>query len=148
MGAFRDLELAEKEKEQIMVKEKTKETVEKARKTIRLIADKLKESHNPKKIILFGSYAWGMPDEDSDIDLLVIKDTKERPHRRNVNARKLVSSLRRGYGLDILVITPEELKSRLEIGDQFLQEIISRGEVLHGYFRARQGRSCGSFGDG
>lgn len=123
-------------------------TVEKARKTIRLIADKLKESYNPAKIILFGSYAWGMPDDDSDIDLLVIKDTKERPHRRNVNARKLVSSLRRGYGLDILVITPEELKSRLEIGDQFLQEIISRGEVLYGYFRVKQGRSCGSFGNG
>ena len=106
--------------------------MEKARKTIRLITDKLKESYNPEKIILFGSYAWGLPDEDSDIDLLVIKDTDERPHRRNVTARKLVSSVRKGYGLDIVVITPEELKSRLEIGDQFLQEIISRGEVLYG----------------
>lgn len=74
--------------------------MEKARKPIRHIADKLKESYNPEKIILFGSYAWGLPDEDSDID--------------------------------ILIITPEELKSRLEIGDQFLQEIISRGEVAYG----------------
>jgi predicted nucleotidyltransferase len=114
------------------MEEETKKAVEKVRKTIRLIADKLKESYNPEKIILFGSYAWGLPDEDSDIDLLVIKDTEETPHRRNVNVRKLVSSLRKGYGLDILVITPEELKSRLEIGDQFLQEIISRGEVLYG----------------
>ena len=38
--------------------------VEKAQKTIRLIADKLKESYNPEKIILYGSYAWGLPDED------------------------------------------------------------------------------------
>ena len=114
------------------MKKETKETVEKARKTIRIVADKLKESYNPEKIILFGSYAWGLPDENSDIDILVIKDTEKTPHCRNVNARKLVSSVRKGYGLDILVITPQELKSRLEIGDQFLQEIISRGEVLYG----------------
>jgi predicted nucleotidyltransferase len=114
------------------MKEETKETVEKARKTISLIVDKLKERYNPEKIILFGSYAWGLPDEDSDIDLLVLKETKETPHRRNVNARKLVSSIRKGYGLDILVITPEELKSKLDSGDQFLQEIISRGEVSYG----------------
>ncbi len=114
------------------MKKEKKKIVVKARKTIRLIADKLKESYNPEKIILFGSYAWGLPDEDSDIDILVIKDTEETPHRRNVNARKLVSSLRRGYGLDILVITPEELKSRLNIGDKFLEEIISRGERLYG----------------
>jgi predicted nucleotidyltransferase len=105
---------------------------EKTRETIRLIADKLKKSYNPEKIILYGSYAWGLPDEDSDIDLLVIKDTKERPHDRIVNASRIISPLRRGYAVDIFVITPEELKSRLEIGDQFLQEIISRGEVLYG----------------
>lgn len=114
------------------MKEELEGTVEKARKTIRLVADKLKGSYNPEKIILFGSYAWGLPDENSDIDILVIKDTEETPHRRNVNARKLVSPLRKGYGLDILVITPQELKSRLEIGDHFIQEIISRGEVLYG----------------
>jgi predicted nucleotidyltransferase len=106
------------------MKEEAKEKVQKARETIRLIADKLKENYNPEKIILFGSYAWGLPDEDSDLDLLVIKDTEETSHHRNVTARALVSSLRTGYGLDIVVITPEELKSRLEIGDQFLQEII------------------------
>lgn len=130
------------------MKEETKETVEKARKAIRLVADKLKESYNPEKIILFGSYAWGLPDEDSDIDILVIKETKEKPHDRIVNAARIISPLRKGYGVDIFVITPEELKSRLDIGDQFLQEIISRCEVLHGYFRAKQGRSCGSLGDG
>ncbi len=116
---------------QIKMKEDTKETVEKTRKTICLVTDKLKESFFIEKIILFGSYTWGLPNEDSDIDILV-KDTEETPHRRNVNVRKLVSSLRNGYGLDILDITPEELKSRLEIGDQFIQEIISRGEVLYG----------------
>lgn len=106
--------------------------VEKTRKTIRLIADKLKECYNPEKIILFGSYAWGLPDEDSDIDLLIIRDTEEKPHDRIVNAARIVSPLRKGYSVDIFVITPEELKSRLEIGDQFLQEIISQGEALHG----------------
>jgi hypothetical protein len=60
----------------------------------------------------------GVSNEDSNIDLLVIKETKETLHRGNVNARKLVFSLRKGYGLDI--------------GDQFLQEIVSRGKVLYG----------------
>jgi predicted nucleotidyltransferase len=83
-------------------------------------------------LILYGSYAWGLPDEDSDIDLLIIKDTEEKPHDRIVNAARIISPLRRGYAVDIFVITPQELKSRLEIGDQFLQEIISRGEVLYG----------------
>jgi predicted nucleotidyltransferase len=117
------------------MKEETKETLEKARKTIRLIADKLKESFFPEKIILFGSYAWGLPDEDSDIDILVIKDTEETPHRRNVTARKLVSSVRKGYGLGILVITPEELKSRLEIGDQFrgIREEVNFYYTAEGY---------------
>jgi predicted nucleotidyltransferase/alkylated DNA nucleotide flippase Atl1 len=104
----------------------------KAREMIHPIADKLKEEYNPQKIILFGSYAWGLPDEDSDIDLLIIRDTEEKPHNRMVHAARIISPLRRGYAVDILVLTPEELKSRLEIGDQFLQEIISRGEVLYG----------------
>jgi predicted nucleotidyltransferase len=114
------------------MKKEDKETVEKAGQTIRLIADKLKECYNPQKIILYGSYAWGFPDEDSDIDLLIIKDTKEKPHDRIVNAARIISPLRRGYAVDIFVITPEELKSRLDIGDQFIIEIISRGEILYG----------------
>jgi type I restriction enzyme S subunit len=105
---------------------------EKTREIIRLIADKLKERYNPEKIILFGSYAWGLPNEDSDIDILVIKDTEEKPHDRMVNAARIISPLRRGYAVDIVVITPQELKSRLGRGDQFLQEVISRGEVLYG----------------
>ena len=106
--------------------------MEKARKTIHFVTSKLKASYNPEKIILFGSYAWGLPDEDSDIDLLVIKETKEKPHDRIVNAARIISPLRRGYAVDIFVITPEELQSRLDIGDQFLKEIISRGEILYG----------------
>ncbi|MDI6884851.1 MAG: hypothetical protein QMD22_00590 [archaeon] len=46
------------------MKEETKETMEKARETIPLIADKLKERYNPEKIILYGSYAWGLSDKD------------------------------------------------------------------------------------
>jgi predicted nucleotidyltransferase len=116
----------------MLEEEIVKRTEEQARETIRLIADKLKESYNPEKIILYGSYAWGLPDEDSDIDLLIIKDTEEKPHDRIVNVARIISALRSGYAVDIFVITPQELKSRLDIGDQFIEEIISRGEILYG----------------
>lgn len=39
------------------------------------LVDRLKEKYQPEKIILYGSYAYGTPDEASDIDLLVIKET-------------------------------------------------------------------------
>ena len=45
------------------------------------ILEKIVAGYAPQKVILFGSYAYGEPDEDSDIDLLIIKDTNEPPIR-------------------------------------------------------------------
>ncbi len=42
------------------------------------IVEKLKNEYKPLKIILFGSYAYGTPGKDSDIDLLILKNTEER----------------------------------------------------------------------
>ena len=46
------------------------------------IVQRIVAGYSPQKIILFGSYAYGEPDEDSDIDLLTIKDTNKRPIER------------------------------------------------------------------
>ena len=51
------------------------------------------ENFNPEKIILFGSYAYGQPTADSDMDLMVIMDTDEKPHKRAVTLRKALKGI-------------------------------------------------------
>ena len=95
------------------------------------LVEKIKVGYEPERIILFGSYAYGTPDRDSDIDLLVVKATAARPIDRRVVVRKMVSDPERRVPLEFMVLTPKEVRDRLRIGDQFLQEIIERGEVLY-----------------
>ena len=85
----------------------------------------------PEKIILFGSYAYGEPDADSDLDLLIIKKTSERFIDRWVNVRQIVSDPKRSIPFEPIVLTPDEVKERLAIGDQFIEEILTKGEVLY-----------------
>lgn len=64
------------------------------------------EKFNPEKIILFDSYAYGQPTADSDMDLMVIMNTEEKPHKRAVPLRKTLKGI--GIPKDIIVKTPEE----------------------------------------
>jgi predicted nucleotidyltransferase len=106
-------------------------TNKEAKKVIVEIVEKIKREYRPKKIILFGSYAYGNPGRDSDIDLLVIKDTQDRPIDRRGVVRMIVSDPKRFIPIEPIVLTPDEVKKRLKIGDQFLKEIIEKGEVLY-----------------
>ena len=101
------------------------------RRVILEIVEKIKSEYKPEKIILFGSFAYGVPTDESDIDLLIIKETPERPIDRRVSVRRIVSDPNRCIAFEPVVLTPEELQRRLKIGDQFLMEIIQRGEVLY-----------------
>jgi predicted nucleotidyltransferase len=84
---------------------------------------------NPVKIILFGSYGYGTPTPDSDVDLLVIMETTRRPAERYLAVSRLIRP--RPFPLDILVKTPAEVARALEKGDFFLREIIARGQTLY-----------------
>jgi len=84
---------------------------------------------NPQQIILFGSHAYGRPGRDSDVDILVIMESNERPVARAMRVSRLLRP--RPFPIDILVRTPEEIQYRLAIGDQFIREIIERGKVLY-----------------
>ena len=97
------------------------------KKIVRQVVD----AYRPEKIILFGSYAYGRPDADSDLDLLIIKKTSERFIERWINVRQIVSDPKRSIPFEPIVLTPDEIKERLAIGDQFLEEIIKKGEVLY-----------------
>ena len=95
------------------------------------IVRRVVDGYQPEKIILFGSYAYGRPSADSDLDLLIIKKTSERFIDRWTNVRKIVSDPKRSIPFEPLVLTPQEVKERLAIGDQFIEEIITKGEVVY-----------------
>ncbi len=99
--------------------------------TIRDIVHTIITGYRPRKIILFGSYAYGDPDEDSDIDLLIIKDTDKRPLDRWIEVKRLVRDRSRRAPVSPLVLTSKELEERLEIKDFFLQEVLEKGQVLY-----------------
>ena len=101
------------------------------RRLIQNMLDKLLAGYDPQRVILFGSYAYGDPQPDSDIDLLIIKDTGERFIDRWVTVRNLLSDPERTVPLDTLILTPQELARRVAVGDQFLAEILEKGEVLY-----------------
>jgi predicted nucleotidyltransferase len=102
-----------------------------AQRIIQDILEKLLAGYAPQKVILFGSYAYGNPRPDSDIDLLIIKDTSERFIDRWVTVRRILSDPQRKAPLETLVLTPREVSGRLAVGDQFLAEILEKGEVLY-----------------
>ncbi len=95
------------------------------------ILERLVAGYAPQKVILFGSYAYGNPHPDSDIDLLIIKETSQRYIDRWVAVRRLLSDPQRTFPLETLVLTPGEVANRLSIGDQFLREILEKGQVLY-----------------
>jgi predicted nucleotidyltransferase len=83
----------------------------------------------PKKIILFGSYAHGRPTRDSDVDVLVmLPHTRERGERMSIKIRHAIP---REFPLDLLVRTPREVAAGLRQGDSFLQEVMANGKVMY-----------------
>jgi len=95
------------------------------------IVDQLIRDYRPQQIILFGSLASGEAREESDIDLLIIKETGETPLERRVHVRRMVSRPDRRIPFSPLVLTPQELAQRLMLGDPFYHDIMQRGKVLY-----------------
>src|SRR5271157_462381 len=77
---------------------------------------------------MFSPPAWGLPTPDSDVDLLVVMQTRNQVEQA-VRIDEAIEE--RGLPLDLLVYTPRTLETRLRWGDSFLQEIMARGKVLH-----------------
>ena len=93
------------------------------------LADKIVEAEHPEKIILFGSYATGTATENSDVDLLVVTNSRLSRREREVRlTRQLFGS---GVPYDLLVLTPEEVNERLDRNGPFIREILSTGQVLY-----------------
>ncbi len=102
--------------------------VKKHQKAIEEISRRIAEEYQPEKIILFGSFAWGKPTEDSDADFLIVKKKKGDFLQEQQEVRKIIDG---EVAADILVCTPEEVARRLEQGDFFFQDIINKGKLLY-----------------
>lgn len=97
-------------------------------KKIKDIAQQIAREFKPDKIILFGSYAWGKPGPDSDVDLFIIKESE---NTRDL-AREIDGSLwGRTFPLDIIVYHPANVQKRITMGDFFIRDIFSKGRVLY-----------------
>jgi predicted nucleotidyltransferase len=107
---------------------------------IRRFARRIAERFQPDKIILFGSYAYGKPHEESDVDLLVIMET------RNAIDQSIRISLafERPFSFDLIVRTPWQIARGLKDDDWFLREITEKGKVLY----ESRDRQVGSKGRG
>jgi predicted nucleotidyltransferase len=92
------------------------------------LARKIGAEYHPQRILLFGSYARGTAQEDSDVDMLVILPFEGRSAEKSVEMRlKLDTSL----PIDLLVRTPQTIQQRLKMGDFFIEDILREGKVLY-----------------
>jgi predicted nucleotidyltransferase len=97
------------------------------------LAQEIARKFHPQRIVLFGSYAYGTPTRDSDVDLLVVMRTQLRPVEQATAIRGAVDV---PFPMDLLVRTPKQLEQRLHLGDSFVKDILSRGTVLYEADRA------------
>jgi len=104
---------------------------QKIQQMIQAIVDRIVKEYTPEEVILFGSYAYGQPDQDSDLDFFIIKDTEKPPLKRRIELRRLLRDDRRRFPIELLVLTPKEVSDRLKFQDQFIQGIVDRGKVLY-----------------
>jgi predicted nucleotidyltransferase len=94
---------------------------------IRRYARRIAERFHPEKIILFGSYAYGTPHVESDVDLLVIM-----PARNEIDqAIRIKRAFEHPFELDLIVQTPRKIERRLKDEDWFVREIMQKGKVIY-----------------
>lgn len=96
---------------------------------LRTSVKKIVKNIRPEKVVLFGSHAYGKPNADSDVDLLVVQRTR-LPFAERV--RRVSAAVgRHEYPMDYVVLTPSEIRRRRAGFDPFLEEVMERGKVLY-----------------
>ncbi len=89
---------------------------------------------DPEKIILFGSYAYGTPSENSDVDLFVVKNIDQKDIRQTrIEIRRSLFRIRydNKIEVDLLVDNENHINHRINIGDKFYEEITTKGKILY-----------------
>ena len=100
-----------------------------SRRTIRNVVDDIVREIKPHKVILFGSYARGTQTPDSDLDIFVVARLRGSSSERIRRVRGAITAS--GFGLDVVVRSPGQVKKSLAGKDWFVQEIFEDGKVLY-----------------
>ena len=98
-------------------------------KTLTGVKNRIVKHYQPEKIILFGSYSKDNVKKDSDIDILIIKDTDKRFFERQIEVEGMLTD--RELPLDILVYTPDEVRMQFSTGNPLIEEIMEKGRLLY-----------------
>ena len=96
---------------------------------IQRYCDAIAREFNPRRIVVFGSYAYGKPNGDSYVDVMVVM-----PYSKTCRIRPSLAIRRRisaGFPVDILVREPAEIARRLQEGDSFITEVCTRGRIMY-----------------
>ena len=105
-------------------------TVQGRQERIHAIAERLRREYHAQSVILFGSVSRGEASVDSDTDLLVVAPTHERFLERSATVLGLVRDLYSGLALAPIVLTPDEVRQRLDRGDPFVTDVLETGVKL------------------
>ncbi len=90
------------------------------------IKTRLNSVYNPLSLYIFGSYAWGTPTKDSDLDLVVVVENSElKPYKRAIKGIRALRGL--GIAKDILVYTKEEFKTLSEDVSSLMYKVEREG---------------------
>ncbi|MDR3549907.1 MAG: nucleotidyltransferase domain-containing protein [Candidatus Babeliales bacterium] len=94
------------------------------------VKNRLIKTYNPVEIYIFGSYAWGHPDDESDLDLLVVVDTLNKNHfSAMADGHKALMDLR--LSKDILVYTKDEFVERADNVTTLCYKIKRKGKQIY-----------------
>jgi predicted nucleotidyltransferase len=105
-------------------------------KYIPLLVERIKKE-SPEKIILFGSYAYGTPSEDSDIDILVVTSETGMPanytERSNIYLRiaHTISDIQKQFPVDLIVHTMGMHEKFINTNSLFCRELLLNGKILY-----------------
>jgi predicted nucleotidyltransferase len=94
------------------------------------VVDIIVKNVNPEKIILFGSYAYGEPQEDSDLDILVVKDIDSDRYKRAREIKKYLRGLK--IPIDVIVYTKAEIEEWKDTKSAFITQVMQNGRILYG----------------
>ena len=95
------------------------------------VVQRLVDEFHPESIYLFGSHAWGKPDDGSDMDLLVIvAKSRQKPIQRAVRAQRSLRGIK--VPVDVLVKTRKEFERYTSVKASLEAQISREGKLLYG----------------
>ncbi|MEW6203673.1 MAG: nucleotidyltransferase domain-containing protein [bacterium] len=96
---------------------------------IQEIIDRIVQAVDPEKIIIFGSYAYGLPHKHSDLDILVIKESNLPRYERSIPVNEALCDLI--MPMDVIVYTPDEMDEWQNVPEAFITSIVKNGKVVY-----------------